>query len=112
MLMSNGHVHVWRMHDHNPPTLVSVWDRLTPNLSDLALSMTLMPRGSLDPDLANLQGRVPFLLPFASRTTEMADHASLLGQPISCHAADNKVSKQLWKQHSMDWCNQGILAAQ
>lgn len=56
VLMSNGHIHVWRMHKQGPPTLVSVWDKLTPNHKDLALSMTLMPRGQLDSDLAEMQG--------------------------------------------------------
>ncbi|KAL3143046.1 hypothetical protein ABBQ38_003321 [Trebouxia sp. C0009 RCD-2024] len=56
VLMSNGHIHVWRMHSQGPPTLVSVWDKLTPNHKDLALSMTLMPKGQLDPALAEMQG--------------------------------------------------------
>ncbi|DBA99981.1 TPA: hypothetical protein ACH3X1_013852 [Trebouxia sp. C0004] len=56
VLMSNGHIHVWRMHDQRPPTLVAVWDKLTPNHKDLALCITLMPTGSLDPKLADLQG--------------------------------------------------------
>ncbi|DBB16734.1 TPA: hypothetical protein ACH3X3_014977 [Trebouxia sp. C0006] len=56
VLMSNGHIHVWRMHDQTPPTLVAVWDKLTPNHKDLAMCITLMPTGSLDPKLADLQG--------------------------------------------------------
>ena len=60
VLMSNGHVHVWRMHDQTPPTLVAVWDKLTPNHKDLAMCITLMPTGSLDPKLADLQGEQPF----------------------------------------------------
>lgn len=56
VLMSNGHIHVWRMHKDRSPTLMSVWDKLTPNHKDLALSMTLMPRGQLDPLLAEMQG--------------------------------------------------------
>lgn len=56
VLMSNGHIHVWRMHSGRSPTLMSVWDKLTPNHKDLALSMTLMPRGQLDPLLAEMQG--------------------------------------------------------
>jgi len=59
VLMSNGHIHVWRMHDQRPPTLVAVWDKLTPNHKDLALCITLMPTGSLDPKLADLQGEQP-----------------------------------------------------
>ena len=54
--MSNGHIHVWRMHKERSPTLISVWDKLTPNHKDLALSMTMMPRGQLDPLLAEIQG--------------------------------------------------------
>ena len=56
VLMSNGHIHVWRMHDQTPPTLVAVWDKLTPNHKDLAMCITLMPTGSLEPKLADLQG--------------------------------------------------------
>lgn len=57
VLMSNGHIHVWRVHKERSPTLMSVWDKLTPNHKDLALSMTLMPRGQLDPLLAEMQGQ-------------------------------------------------------
>ena len=56
VLMSNGHIHVWRMHKERSPTLMSVWDKLTPNHKDLALSMTLVPRGQLHPPLAEMQG--------------------------------------------------------
>ncbi|KAA6429678.1 MAG: hypothetical protein FRX49_00112 [Trebouxia sp. A1-2] len=56
VLMSNGHIHVWRLHAQRPPTLVAVWDKMTPNHKDLALCITLMPTGSLDPKLADLQG--------------------------------------------------------
>lgn len=57
VLMSNGHVHMWRMHDEKSPTLVCVWDNLTPNHKDLALSMALMPRGEMDSKLAEMQGQ-------------------------------------------------------
>ncbi|KAL0038743.1 hypothetical protein WJX79_006176 [Trebouxia sp. C0005] len=56
VLMYNGHIHVWRLHAQRPPTLVAVWDKMTPNHKDLALCITLMPTGSLDPKLADLQG--------------------------------------------------------
>ena len=71
VLMSNGHIHVWRMHKDRLPTLMSVWDKMTPNHKDLALSMTLMPKGQLDPLLAEMQG---LQLPQASaRTVLWAD---------------------------------------
>ena len=75
VLMSDGHIHVWRMHAQGPPTLVAVWDKLTPNHKDLALCITLMPTGSLDPKLADLQGE--------------QSPETLLSCPVLCTTATN-----------------------
>ena len=56
VLLSNGHVHVWRMHKEKAPTLVAVWDKLTPNQRDHAMCMSFMQGNALDPALAEMQG--------------------------------------------------------
>ena len=56
VLLSNGHIHIWRMHNQKPPTLVAVWDKLTPNQRDHALCMSFMRGAALDPALAEMQG--------------------------------------------------------
>ena len=69
VLLSNGHIHVWKMHDNRAPTLIAVWDKLTPNHKDLALSIALVSRGSLSPKFAELQGGLQIL-------TSNVDHVS------------------------------------
>ena len=59
VLLSNGHIHVWRMHSQKAPTLAAVWDKLTPNQRDRARCMTFMRGMALDPALAEMQG-IPF----------------------------------------------------
>ena len=44
------------MHNHKQPTLVAVWDKLTPNQRDHALCMSFMRGAALCPALAAMQG--------------------------------------------------------
>ena len=82
VLMSNGHIHVWRLHGERSPTLVCVWDKLTPNQKDMALSMSLMPRGQLDPKLADMQG--PSFPAMLLRPAGHAYYICLLYMPTVC----------------------------
>ena len=58
---------------------MSVWDKLTPNHKDLALSMTLMPRGQLDPLLAEMQG-LELLQPLLCKPMQSCTHKLMRDQ--------------------------------
>lgn len=70
VLLSNGHIHVWRMHGQKAPTLAAVWDKLTPNQRDRASCMTLMRGDALDPALAEMQGKM-VLIGFCSKRIQV-----------------------------------------